>query len=210
MEAIFAPSSTKNHRNTRDFIHRPTENLAPMNYLIHGGNGGFLFAPPPPLSFSYPPPSPAMYPNQQPPLLPLPISNRRHNSLPARSRNLTSPPITRKSNRPRDPKKPIKIKQIQSKPVGSGPDPKDLPKVVSKVLSSIPPSSFSSMVGNVGNITSVENLERFSGSMFTPSPHPSSLPLPKFSVKPKLSCTAQAAAVDAGATDNLRRILRLR
>jgi hypothetical protein len=46
--------------------------------------------------------------------------------------------------------------------------------------------------------------------VFTLSPHPSSLPLPKFSMKPKRSCTAEASGVDAGATDNLRRLLRIR
>ncbi|KAL3340801.1 hypothetical protein AABB24_029107 [Solanum stoloniferum] len=45
----------------------------------------------------------------------------------------------------------------------------------------------------------------------TISPPPSSLPLPTFSLRPKqLSCNAEAATgVDTGATDNLRRLLRL-
>ena len=80
-----------------------------------------------------------------------------------------------------------------------GPDPKDLPKeAVSRILTS-------------GNIV-IEDLEKFSGSVFTLSPPPSSLPLPKFSLRPKLSCNAEAGGggVDAGATDNLRRLLRLR
>ncbi|KAL3372263.1 hypothetical protein AABB24_008686 [Solanum stoloniferum] len=44
------------------------------------------------------------------------------------------------------------------------------------------------------------------------SPPPSSLPLPTFSLRPKqLSCNAEAATgVDTGATDNLRRLLKLR
>ncbi|KAI3730338.1 hypothetical protein L1987_61508 [Smallanthus sonchifolius] len=72
-----------------------------------------------------------------------------------------------------------------------GPDPKDLPTdVISRVFSS--------------------SIDNFSGSVvFTPSPPPSSLPLPTFSLRPKLSCNAQAANVDAGATDSLRRLLRL-
>ncbi|KAG5613507.1 hypothetical protein H5410_024788 [Solanum commersonii] len=46
----------------------------------------------------------------------------------------------------------------------------------------------------------------------TISPPPSSLPLPTFSLRPKqLSCNAEVATgVDTGATDNLRRLLRLR
>ncbi|KAL4559618.1 hypothetical protein LXL04_031761 [Taraxacum kok-saghyz] len=70
----------------------------------------------------------------------------------------------------------------------TGPDPKDLPK---------------------------NAISRFSGSVvFTPSPPPSSLPLPTFFLRPKLSYNAEVAAagsgIDAGATDSLRRLLRLR
>ncbi|GFP95244.1 hypothetical protein PHJA_001668800 [Phtheirospermum japonicum] len=53
-------------------------------------------------------------------------------------------------------------------------------------------------------------VDLFSGpATFTISPPPSSLPLPTFSLRPKLSCRA-AAGIDAGATDDLRRLLRLR
>ncbi|XP_042058096.1 uncharacterized protein LOC121802483 [Salvia splendens] len=47
--------------------------------------------------------------------------------------------------------------------------------------------------------------------MFSISPPPpSSLPLPSFCLRKKLSCNVAAAAgVDAGATDDLRRLLRL-
>ncbi|KAL8218425.1 hypothetical protein R6Q57_021798 [Mikania cordata] len=87
-----------------------------------------------------------------------------------------------------------------------GPDPTDLPTdVISRV--------FSSSINKSCDIVSVD-LDKFSGSVvFTPSPPPSSLPLPTFSLRPKLSCNAQAAGVgsgvDAGATDSLRRFLRL-
>ncbi|XP_060199851.1 uncharacterized protein LOC132628134 [Lycium barbarum] len=54
-----------------------------------------------------------------------------------------------------------------------------------------------------------ESIETFV-AFTTISPPPSSLPLPTFSLRPKLSCNAEASAgVDAGATDNLRRLLRL-
>ncbi|PSS19855.1 Protein cramped-like [Actinidia chinensis var. chinensis] len=57
---------------------------------------------------------------------------------------------------------------------------------------------------------SVMDLELFSGSVtFTLSPPPSSLPLPNFSLRPKLRCNAEAGGIDAGATDNLRRLLRI-
>jgi len=90
-----------------------------------------------------------------------------------------------------------------------GPDPKDLPKdVISRV--------FSSTINKPFDIESVDvnDVDKFSGSVvFTPSPPPSSLPLPTFSLRPKLGCNAQAAVVtagvDAGATDSLRRLLRL-
>lgn len=57
---------------------------------------------------------------------------------------------------------------------------------------------------------SIENIDMFSDdSVFNLSPPPSSLPLPKFSVRSKLSCNAETTGVDTGATDNLRRLLRL-
>ncbi|KAL1533353.1 hypothetical protein AAHA92_33246 [Salvia divinorum] len=56
-------------------------------------------------------------------------------------------------------------------------------------------------------ISKCEMGDIFSGSAVF-SPPPSSLPLPTFTMRPKLSC--QAAGVDAGATDGLRRLLRLR
>lgn len=172
-------------------------------------------------------------PQQQPPLLPLPTPNNikplhNNSSLPSRTRSLSSSPSNRKNNnRNRDqsltPKR-SKSKQLitgkvveepkknQLKPTEAtktkpfvmaasdnplGPDPNDLPKdLTSSYLAT----------GNLG-----KDLEKFSGSLFTISPPPSSLPLPKFSLRPKLSCNAEAAAgVDAGATDNLRRLLRLR
>ncbi|XP_057794866.1 uncharacterized protein LOC131011107 [Salvia miltiorrhiza] len=62
-----------------------------------------------------------------------------------------------------------------------------------------------------GAVVVGDQVDMFSGSaVFTISPPPSSLPLPTFSLRPKLSCKAEAAAgVDAGATDDLRRLLRL-
>ncbi|PSS17967.1 Anthranilate phosphoribosyltransferase [Actinidia chinensis var. chinensis] len=71
---------------------------------------------------------------------------------------------------------------------------------VKRDLKSTAPASSSS-----GSFT---DLELFSGSVtFTLSPPPSSLPLPNFSFRPKLSCNA--AGIDPGATDNLRRLLRI-
>ncbi|XP_057973212.1 uncharacterized protein LOC131161458 [Malania oleifera] len=212
MEAILVPSSpdqsiSPNYkqirnpkRNARPLISRPFENA-------HGG--GLLHAPPHSLSFSLP--LPINNPlnrhrnhQQKPPLLPLPISQ----SLPSRS-----PPTNRKINKSLTPAKKSKpsispkksdsrdLKRSSTKgasDIGSlnrlGPDPSDLPENMSRIFSSS------------------SSLETFSGSVFPLiSPPPSSLPLPKFSVRPKLSCNAEASGgVDAGATDNLRRLLRLR
>ncbi|KAJ0086196.1 hypothetical protein Patl1_09517 [Pistacia atlantica] len=222
MESIFSQSSTdhqslfpynkqmKNPRkNTRSFNSKPGENM----------HRGLLLAPPL-LSYSYPPShSLHNYQHQQPPpLLPLPIPNN--------SRNLSCPPTNKKSNRTRDQSlTPKKSKQPTTKrpqqepktdflkpakePIAEsliftsvdplGPDPSDLPKNVSKVL-----------CAGIDAVSGFE-FEKFSGSGFTISPPPSSLPLPKFSLRPKLiSCNAEAAGIDAGATDNLRRLLRLR
>lgn len=55
--------------------------------------------------------------------------------------------------------------------------------------------------------------DMFSGAAaFAISPPPSSLPLPTFSLRPKMvSCKVEAVAgIDTGATDDLRRLLRLR
>ncbi|KAL0325893.1 UNVERIFIED_CONTAM: hypothetical protein Sradi_5158600 [Sesamum radiatum] len=102
----------------------------------------------------------------------------------------------------------------------SGPDPRELAKDVRKVLPLISSSSgnvYTSKNGNnctsnANSLSSAKGAEdhMFSGSVvFTISPPPSSLPLPTFSLRPKLSCKAEAAGIDTGATDNLRRLLRI-
>ncbi|CAK9178400.1 unnamed protein product [Ilex paraguariensis] len=94
-----------------------------------------------------------------------------------------------------------------------GPEPKDLPKDVSRVLSLSSSSSSARTIDTTGDITltTTEQLDKFSDStVFTISPPPSSLPLPTFCLRPKLGCNAEAAGVDSGATDSLRRLLRLR
>lgn len=89
-----------------------------------------------------------------------------------------------------------------------GPNPKDLPKHVAKFVSI---NNIISTTDSVCSLEAVENqVDRFSGSVVSIlSPPPSSLPLPTFSLRPKLSCSAEAAGVDIGATNNLRRLLRL-
>ncbi|KAK4390812.1 hypothetical protein Sango_2144500 [Sesamum angolense] len=155
-----------------------------------------LQAPPPPfLSRSYPPYSLQQPP--QPPLLPLPTAGP-HRS--AGGRGLSCPPANKKPN--------------------SGPDPRELAKDVRKVLPLIssssgnvyPSKNGNNCISNANSLSSAKGVEdhMFSGSVvFTISPPPSSLPLPTFSLRPKLSCKAEAAGIDTGATDNLRRLLRI-
>lgn len=191
---------------------------------------GVLRVPPPFLYHSYP--SFSLQPPPQPPLLPLPTPNPHRTTTLTLSRGHSCPPPTvnrRAKNNPRkssksstSPKKEEKnLRKIASGfvTVSSnsplGPDPKDLPKNVTKILSS--PSSGNTnriSTNSVGSIkvkgVEIEKNNKFSGSVvFTISPPPSSLPLPTFSLRPKLSCNAQAAGIDTGATDNLRRLLRL-
>ncbi|XP_015884838.3 sec-independent protein translocase protein TATC, chloroplastic [Ziziphus jujuba] len=225
-QSICAYKQTRGPKKiSRAFSSIPSENLAPIN-----SHGGLLSAPPPSLSYSYPPTHHHYY--RQPPLLPLPVSRPHHgHSPPSRSRGLSCPPTTGKTNKARDnpiattPKKSkskppcvSKIDQEETKQqlhtksmksgTGSlivtstnrlGPEPNDLPKDVSKVL------------WKSNCCVSIEgDLDKFSGSVFSLAPPPSSLPLPRFSVRPKLSCNAEATGIDAGATDNLCRLLRLR
>nr|XP_043613317.1 uncharacterized protein LOC122585263 [Erigeron canadensis] len=202
----------------RTLYSHPSDNLLLASFLANkniGGGGSFMSLPPPNVFRS---PHNFQHRGQQPPLLPLPISIPRNNNQTmsinniARSNStttttnnnirLSSTKINKNNvkNRGRDhsvtPKKSKSQKKDQKKDEPVGPDPKDLPKVdlISKVFSS----------------SIINNIDKFSGSVvFTPSPPPSSLPLPTFSLRPKMSCSAQAAGVDNGATDSLRRLLRL-
>lgn len=214
-------------KSTRVYSSTPSENLFPANM-----HGGFLHHPhPPPPPPSYHPTSalifnqPFQRHQQQPPLLPLPTSITHH-SFPSQARGDSCPtPKGKSKNKRRDqsltPKKSKPTKREDSKqdlastrraiseclivaptkPLG--PEPHDLPKDVSRV--------FSSTAGNMSfGKLAMEEMEIFSGTVFSLAPPPSSLPLPKFSLRPKLCCNTEAAGIDAGATDNLRRLLRLR
>ena len=207
-----------------------SENVAPIMNI----HGGLLQAPHPhpPLPFSSFNPSLFNHymqqqflqqaQQQQPPLLPLPVPKPMHQSLPSRTRSLSRPPTARKTNNARSqsltPKR-AKSKQSKKEDMNSmpadclinasttrlGPDPNDLPKNVTKVLSSS--SGKTTLTGSVGVGKDMDN---FSSSIFTLAPPPSSLPLPRFSLKPARGCKAEAVGVDSGATDNLCRLLRLR
>ncbi|CAN4094006.1 unnamed protein product [Withania somnifera] len=260
----------------RTFSSTPCENLAPMNYqngilqtppiiyhsfppyLVHQKQPPLL---PLPISISSVHQHYNNYINT--------LSQNRTFSLPPTNRKVNNKTVKSKKSSPKkDQESPKsskavpfersnKIEMIEKKSlevamVSStnplGPDPKDLPKDVSMVLSmsstgALNPCYARNPVKNDANMNQLSllhvtseikqpivtlsscngqnstrddanrnQLHTNNSVVFTTvSPPPSSLPLPTFSLKPKLSCNAEASAgVDAGATDNLRRLLRLR
>ncbi|CAA3021495.1 Hypothetical predicted protein [Olea europaea subsp. europaea] len=209
----------------RPLISRPSDqNILPSNLYA----AGVLQVPPPFLYHSYP--SFSFQHPPQPPLLPLPTPNPHRTNTTTLFRGLSCPPVNRRAkNSPKkssksstSPRKEDKnLRKIASGfvTVSSnsplGPDPKDLPKNITKISSSLSSGNTNKISTNsVGSIkvkgVEIEQIGKFSGSVvFTISPPPSSLPLPTFSLRPKLSCNAQAAGIDTGSTDNLRRLLRL-
>eukprot|EP00268_Persea_americana_P045687 TRINITY_DN4671_c0_g1_i1.p1 TRINITY_DN4671_c0_g1~~TRINITY_DN4671_c0_g1_i1.p1 ORF type:complete len:231 (-),score=57.19 TRINITY_DN4671_c0_g1_i1:495-1187(-) len=229
MEAVFLPdqsfSSYNRSRNHMSLVNgfvygRVSGNLANGSLLnVHGS----LFGAPPSLSSSFSSLNPSLSssfssfssfsssgskPQKQPPLLPLPSAKIQ--ALPS-----PPPPAThRKINKGtkdqvQEPKKAksvsfnLKKESYRSRTTTTpkdrfGPDPSELPTKVPKVMKSSSLTTASS-----------DELEEFSGSIFSLSPPPSSLPLPKFSLRPKSRCNAEAGAVHNGATDDLRRLLRL-
>ncbi|XP_073128105.1 uncharacterized protein [Henckelia pumila] len=162
----------------------PFGKFSPSNFQ----EPGILQAPPPPfLSHSYPPFS--LQPPAQPPLLPLPASTR----------GFSCPPTNRKTGnnyiiRTRDsPKRPNSSRKEN--------------KIISISTTTTP------LGGNLTNTVAKASPLASPGSVvFAISPPPSSLPLPRFSLRPKLCCKVEAAGIDTdtGATDHLRRLLRLR
>lgn len=231
MEVLPSYSAEKlrnTRRVSRNFVRKPSENFAPVNNNnIHGG---LLFAPPPPsIYFSYPPPASLMNQNhqqinhrlsgqQQPPLLPLPNSPPLHRSLPARIKPITSSPPIRKTNRSNN--QSLAPKKSKSKPIASKvEEPKKDPKPAETDASANPidrdlkkdmlnrsPSSL--IRSDPDDFMKDLEISPESG-IFSLSPPPSSLPLPKFALRRKLNCKAEAAGNDNGVSDDLRRMLRL-
>ncbi|XP_038884839.1 uncharacterized protein LOC120075485 [Benincasa hispida] len=200
MEAVLVPFSESRSFNPQNF--------SPAT--VHGG------------LFNFPPPAVTYFSHrhhQQPPLLPLP---RRPFPPPETGATAFCRPKCKSRDQSLTPKKSKPIKRSKGGPpavkstvefviVDStnrlGPEPSHVPKDLWKVLglqSSAPPCEGSRSLGTAAEM-------EFSGSAFSVSPPPSSVPLPKFSLRRKVvSCNVEAAGVDAGATDNLRRLLRLR
>ncbi|KAK1388551.1 Centrosomal protein [Heracleum sosnowskyi] len=135
----------------------------------------------------------------QAPLLPLPNS-RPHQNNRRKYNNITNqqPLSVRKSSVSTGGREKFKHPSVSSNSMNNrlGPDPMDVPKFL-----------FSSRTG----ARKIDQVAKFSGTVVSTvlSPPPSSLPLPTFWLRPKLSCNGEIG-IDAGATDSLRRILRIR
>ncbi|KAL2499325.1 Uncharacterized protein Adt_24875 [Abeliophyllum distichum] len=153
-------------------------------------------------------------------------SDRTQTTVYQKQRDESCPPVNRKSkyNGTRDQNSSYTFKK--SKPSTNSPishcmilsstnpwepDPKVLPRNVTNFVSGKNSNSIISTTDSVYSLEAVENqVDKFSGSVASAlSPPPSSLPLPTFTLRPKLSCNAEAAGIDVGATNNLRRLLRL-
>lgn len=195
--------------NRRHFISQPLENSSSSSSSsrFHGSTAGILYTPPFSLSDSHLL-NPRHHQKQnQPPLLPLPIPKPYQNNRRINNRTNHKSRCVRKSNfsiasSGTEKSKHEFVKASSDSMIISSinrfkPHPDDVPRV-----------SFSGNSNNGRN----DQVVKFSGSVVSSvlSPPPTSLPLPTFSLMPKLSCNTEATAViDAGATDNLRRILRL-
>ncbi|KAK4753435.1 hypothetical protein SAY87_022233 [Trapa incisa] len=154
--------------------------------------------------------------SKQPPLLPLPVNSKVHmiSSHPTTNSGKPMPQRLRRHSSLNPNNKPQMRRQGSLAVTRNihgpdnklavaflGPDPNELPKNMS--ISMFPnPSSL--------NSSPMESSTMFSSSVFELAPPPSSLPLPKFSLMPKLGCKAEVGAADSGAIEVLRRILRLR
>lgn len=157
--------------------------------------------------------------HQQPPLLPLP---RR--PLPPSETGATSffrQKCVKFRDQSLNPKKSKPIKRSRGPPAAKstvelviidstnrlGPEPCHVPKDLWRVLGLRPSAPMCKSTRSWETAAEIE----FSGSACSQSPPPSSVPLPKFSLRRKVvGCNVEGAGVDAGATDNLRRLLRLR
>ncbi|KAL4272488.1 hypothetical protein GQ457_13G019470 [Hibiscus cannabinus] len=200
-------NALRRYSSGANYVSKQNENLAYNPSIIHGGGGGgLLFAPPPSLSFSYNPSAPLLNPlsyqnyqqQLQPPILPLPVP------LPCRTRSLSySSPSDVKNNRRKD---PIPKRSKSKKPVEEPKKRQVKPTEATKTqaVNKYKPSAFGQVPNATPNPKVGKDLDKYTGSIFTLSPPPSSLPLPSFSLRPKLSCNAEAASAD-----DVRRILRL-
>lgn len=211
--------------STRSFISRPDQ----LDNFIMLQKMGIFQAPPPPF-FSNPYPSFPVH-QQLPPLLPLPAATPRHatiargQSCPSvkkranyndvKTNNFFTPkktkPHTKNANK--NGKNSPKLMTASSSPPET-PRNEDIKKAL-PAMRRAAPTDHGARRSMSMNAVKAEgehfgtNSMFFGSGVFTISPPPSSLPLPSFSLRPKLSCNSQVAMVDTGATDSLRRYLQL-
>ncbi|KGN62252.1 hypothetical protein Csa_018627 [Cucumis sativus] len=202
MEVVFIPFSADQSRGFNP------QNFSPAN--VHGG---FLNFPLPGISYN------SCRQHQQPPLLPLPrrplppseigaTVSSRPKCMEFRDQSLTpkkSKPIKR-SRGPPAAKSTVELVIVDSTN-RLGPEPSHVPKDLLTLLGLRPSVPLCESTRSWETAAEIE----FSGSAYSQSPPPSSVPLPKFSLRRKVvGCNVEASGVDAGATDNLRRLLRIR
>ncbi|XP_068645355.1 uncharacterized protein [Aristolochia californica] len=180
---------------------RSSENLVTPDYNhISSICGGLVSSPFSSFSSFYP---------QQPPLLPLPIA-RSVSYIPPSQKFGKTKPLNLTPEKPKSCSSAGNYQKIKGK------DPSQFKTAAStdrlgQDSVDLPPSPANRQVLKARSLQI--DVDDFSGSIFSLSPHPSNLPLPKFSLQPKAKtrCNAEASeGIDAGATDNLRRMLRLR
>ncbi|KAE9586708.1 hypothetical protein Lal_00004972 [Lupinus albus] len=186
-------------------IRTPKKNYGKGSFIISSNPSensetyaGLLNHPPRAMSLSY-----SVFNNQyrqQPPLLPLPNVSQKIQQPHQLSRSISSSQGQFRKNRTRDisltPKKSTPTKREEGR------------KKISATQSSI--SEFLIVTSDNRWGPDPKDLPK---NLTVLSPPPSSLPLPKFFLRSKLSCNAEAAvavgSIDAGATNNLRQLLRL-
>ncbi|CAL0326987.1 unnamed protein product [Lupinus luteus] len=195
MDTIRTPKKNYGGRGTYIIYSKPSENFETYAGLLN----------PPPRAMSL---SASVFNNQyrqqqqqQPPLLPLPNVSAKIQQ-PQLSRSISSSQGHFRKNRTRErdisltPKKSTPTKREEGK------------KKISATQSSM--SEFLIVTSDNRWGPDPKDLPK---NLTVLSPPPSSLPLPRFFLRSKLSCNAEAAAaaagVDAGATNNLRQLLRL-
>lgn len=123
---------------------------------------------------------------------------------PSSGLQISQPRLVLRESRPPPPLLPLPLtKSTASSPAGMG-GRRPVNAKNGKFLSSgMQQQMISAADGGVGE-------EAEAHSIFLASPHPSSLPLPKFSVQRSCRVVESLDGIDARATDNLRRLLRLR
>lgn len=172
-----------------------------------GGGAGFLGPCPPP--YSCPPPL-AVYSSlppshllqqSQPPLLPIPLSKSSSLPSPSQTRRTVGAATARSVNKDSKKTKSHSAKAQKDSQFG-GARPQKEPAAMTTPVN-VPKPAASHFKGELPQEEGDP-----AGDVFSLSPPPSSLPMPRFSLRARASAEAFGGA-DTGASDDLRRLLRL-